>query len=558
MHLLECSKRVSYSSYIVYFFILIHIVLWTLIPFFLRPSLTHDALEGIAWGTQWQWGYNKHPILAAYLVAAAAKFLVNVTWSTYFVAQLAVGATFLAVWKLTRCLFTEQHALLATLSLEGVFFYNLNSFNFTPDTLQSPLWAWLAYAFYRALTTQALRHWLLVGLLMALSVLAKYQVLILLIPMFLFLCTQEKARQSFKQPGFYYSLSLTCLLLLPHFLWLMHHQWITWAYAVNSRNEYTSLRSHWSTLNYSLKYGVESLGNALGVIFLFWPFYAPYVRARYTSSPAVLNSPVIPNGVRDLRNQEQGANLGDLSQARDDELDVQDGGLGRAVTFNQQFLLFLGLGPFLLSLSLCILTGGHFPPRWSTPYFFLSGALIVLGLNPYVSTRNLRQFLITLLIVSLLLISSRAIIFAFPSLLKHEERSDAYYPNSRMALFFTDLWHRQYPHQPLRYLAGAHYLVAAAATYSPDHPIPYFNFSSQESSWVNESDFRRKGGLVLIDRDGYYNWDHSGQIGRTISNKIGHRFPQLQWLGYYTFKREKGNAPPITVGVAVLPPAEGA
>src|SRR5580704_12288122 len=154
-------KTPGSKKFIYYFwlFIFIHTLIWTHGPSLLSPTLRHDALEGITWGLQWQLGYSKHPFLTAWLCAGVTQLFGATGWPIYLLAQLAVSITFIAVWKLAQQILPPLHALIAALILEGVLFYNINSFNFTPDTLQSPLWALLSLFFYQALTKQTLSHW---------------------------------------------------------------------------------------------------------------------------------------------------------------------------------------------------------------------------------------------------------------------------------------------------------------------------------------------------------------------------------------------------------------
>ncbi len=193
-------------------FLGLHVLLWTLGPSLFRPSLTHDTIEGLAWGAQWQLGYNKHPFLAAWLSAGFSHVFNNTGWPVYLLAQLAVLATFLAVWCLLKRMMAPVYALIATLALEGVLFYNLNSFNFTPDTLQSPLWAWLVYFFYAAISQKRYRDWLGVGLLAGLCILAKYQSALLILTLFLYLLSQHSTRQHWRKPGIYLAIFIGLII----------------------------------------------------------------------------------------------------------------------------------------------------------------------------------------------------------------------------------------------------------------------------------------------------------------------------------------------------------
>jgi 4-amino-4-deoxy-L-arabinose transferase-like glycosyltransferase len=476
------------------------VLLWTFGPYVARPSLPHDTLEGITWGLQWQWGYNKHPFLTAWLAAGAAKLLGNGDWPIYLLAQSAVAFTFIAVWQLAKKMLPALHALIATLILDGVLFYNINSFNFTSDTLQSPLWALLSLFFYQALVSQKIYYWLLTGLFTALCICTKYQVIVLLLPM-LFLCLwNPTARASFIKPGIYCALFLFFLLISPHVVWLYQHDFITFTYARNSATEYTETKTIFGIVLYPLLALANQIFNISGIFILLWPFYTK------DKGPELINS------------------------------------------FQWQFLISLGFGPTLLSFLLCMLIGDYFPPRWSTPYFFLIGIMSIAYLKPKLSRKQIMQWTISIVLFSFLLFSVRMASLTF----FRRADSDAFFPNKEMALSLSKIWHQHYQ-VPLSYLAGSNYLVAMLTPYITDHPKPYLSWVENENPWINEAKLRKKGALFIWDEGQNYAWDKDSRENTHLPQSIVQRFPELKILPNAIFYRKSDNYP-IIIGIGLLPP----
>ena len=50
------------------FFLLLHLIVWTLIPTLTNNNLPLDTIEALAWGSNLDWGFNKHPPMSAFLV----------------------------------------------------------------------------------------------------------------------------------------------------------------------------------------------------------------------------------------------------------------------------------------------------------------------------------------------------------------------------------------------------------------------------------------------------------------------------------------------------------
>ena len=49
-----------------YIFIIVHLALWTITPTIVNQNLPLDTIEALAWGSNLDWGFNKHPPLSAF------------------------------------------------------------------------------------------------------------------------------------------------------------------------------------------------------------------------------------------------------------------------------------------------------------------------------------------------------------------------------------------------------------------------------------------------------------------------------------------------------------
>ena len=51
-----------------YLFLFSHLILWTAIPSLSNTNLPLDTIEALAWGSNIDWGFSKHPPLSAFAV----------------------------------------------------------------------------------------------------------------------------------------------------------------------------------------------------------------------------------------------------------------------------------------------------------------------------------------------------------------------------------------------------------------------------------------------------------------------------------------------------------
>ena len=67
-----------------------HIIIWILIPSFTNLNLPLDTIEALAWGSNLDWGFNKHPPFSAFAVELFYQVFGNQDWAYYFLSQLFI------------------------------------------------------------------------------------------------------------------------------------------------------------------------------------------------------------------------------------------------------------------------------------------------------------------------------------------------------------------------------------------------------------------------------------------------------------------------------------
>ena len=89
-------------------FLLSHVVIWVLIPTISNDNLPLDTIEALAWGSNLDWGFNKHPPLSAFAVEVFYQAFGNQDWAYYFLSQLCVVTGFFVVWKFSEDYFKNK------------------------------------------------------------------------------------------------------------------------------------------------------------------------------------------------------------------------------------------------------------------------------------------------------------------------------------------------------------------------------------------------------------------------------------------------------------------
>src|SRR3990167_944759 len=303
-----------------FIFLCVHLAAWTLVPALVRDNLPLDSIEGAIWGHQLEWGYDKNPFMTGWLTALAAFLDGYSGWMIYLFSQLSVAACLTFVWLLGKKIVTPIYALAAVLLLEALQYFNLHAIDFNDNTLELGLWAAAIYFFYHAVQKRTITTWLLTGVFLALSMMAKYYTLALIAALGLFLLRKENRAQLLSLPP-YLGLSAFLLIMTPHFYWLTQHEYITVAYMFDRASAIPSWVNH---LFFPAQFVWQQFEVLLPALIIFALLFLG--KEPRTESPR----PVV-------------------------------------AAFDRLFLLYAGLGPFVLTVILSFVMGIKLRAGWGMP-----------------------------------------------------------------------------------------------------------------------------------------------------------------------------------------------
>lgn len=475
-----------------------HVVLWTLMPALLHHNAPLDVSEAIAWGQQWQWGYDRDPYLVGWLAYSVSWLTGHSVWAIYLLSQVCVLTTFWAVWRLAVQLpLSQAQALVAVFLLEGVFYYNFATPEFNDNVLQLPLWALTVSFLYSALLSQRLLPWLLTGLWAGLALMAKYYTIMLMVPILIVILGTATGRQSFKSHGIYSAMLVGLLIIFPNIDWQYQHgfQYVGWALS-----RAPGVGAWYGHLSMPLLFGLTQLLVLLpGGLLYFWI-------------------------VRSL-------------QRRQSPLTAFDG----------IFLDLMAWGPLLTTLAYAAVTGTRMHSMWGMPLFSFAGLWLVCRFWPAIGELELRRASSGALFscfMALVIYSSSVLLP--PYLSGHAKKVS--YPAVELAELVEWVWHQHHA-QALPFVAGTpRELAATVAVYSKEHPIPFFDWDAVVCPWVDIDKMRRQGAVFVWDAEVF---------GNAVPVNIRKAYPQVGSptvfeLAWHT----KATIRPVRVGIALLPAAE--
>ena len=104
-------------------FIFSHLIIWTSVPSLTNNNLPLDLIEALAWGSNLDWGFNKHPPGSAFFTEMFYRIFGPQDWAYYLLSQIFVIIAFFYVFKLSNEIFKNSLlSLMSVLLLESIYF----------------------------------------------------------------------------------------------------------------------------------------------------------------------------------------------------------------------------------------------------------------------------------------------------------------------------------------------------------------------------------------------------------------------------------------------------
>ncbi|NDC43986.1 MAG: hypothetical protein EBZ71_02785 [Proteobacteria bacterium] len=347
---------------IFYLLCLYHLIIWTAVPYFSNKNLPLDVIEALAWGQDFNLGYNKHPPLSAWIPGFFFKIFGNKDWIYYLLSQVFIVISFIFLWKLSSFFFKKKsQILLSILSIEGIAFYTFETPQFNVNICQIPLWIGTVYFFLKSIKKNKISDWIFLGAFSALGFLTKYIFAYLLISLFFYLIFILIKDKKIKL-NFFYALLIFFLIITPHFIWL-------------TQNDFT-------TIYYALKRG------GLNEVSIYNHLLNPF---KFLINQIIILLPFIL-----------------LIYLLIKKVKIK-------LTLNNEkfiFLLFSFLLPFILILITSIITGSRIRTMWMIPFYSLIGIFFIFLYQDQINLKKSKNFiflLIIFLVLSPILYSLRSI-----------------------------------------------------------------------------------------------------------------------------------------------------
>ena len=403
---------------IFYIFATTHLILWTVVPTITNSNLPLDTIEALAWGSNLDWGFNKHPPLSAFFPEVFFQIFGPQDWAYYFLSQIFVVISFFIIFKLSQEILNDGTlSLLSVFLIEGIYFYNFTTPEFNVNVCQLPFWCLTVYYSWKIYNSKKIELYdcILLGAAAAFGILSKYLFVYLLVAidlLFAYLIFFKKTKKfDFK---YLVSLEVFFVILIPHIIWLFNNDFITIKYGfARAGLDEGQIMNH---LKYPLIFTLKQIGILVPFLILVW--------LLVKKIPKKFN-------------------------LKDEKL---------------LFLIFINLVPIVLVFMTALITGSKIRTMWMTPFYLFFGTLFIYLLKNQINIKKLNSFLIGFIFLFLL----SPILYGYVSISQTDKRTD--YPGKDIAIKVQMAWHEQHD-EPIKYVLGDEWAAGNLSYHINSRPI---------------------------------------------------------------------------------------
>ena len=386
------SNNTRNINNIYYIFIAVHLIFWTFIPSITNQNLPLDTIEALAWGSNLDWGFNKHPPMSAFFPEVFFQIFGSQDWIYYLLSQIFVLTSFYYVFKFSKEFFNNDLlGLISVLLIEAIYFYNFTTPEFNVNVCQLPFWSLTVYFSWKIYNGKEVRFTdcFLVGLFAAFGFLSKYLFVYLLASidlLFVYLIFIKKDRKfDFK---YLITLEVFLIVLVPHVIWLNNNEFITITYGLARTGlEQSILIDH---IKFPLIFLIKQVGLLIPFLILVW-LLVKKIKFKF---------------------------------------DLKDKRL--------LFLLAINILPILLIFLTSVVTGSKIRTMWMTPFYLFFGTLFIYVFQSQINIKKLKPFMIGFIFLFFL----SPILYAYVSISKDDKRTD--YPGKEIAIKTQYAWDQQF------------------------------------------------------------------------------------------------------------------
>ena len=472
----------------------VRFIIWTLAIYLTQPTLPLDVLEHLAWGREWRVVYSSHPGLPAWIDEA-----VHIVFNGSPLALSAIAPFFSclgmwAVWLLARDVIGDKvAAVVATLSLEGVFYFNVAAVEFNHNVAQTAAIALFFAAVWRAFERGG-GWWGVVGAAAAFAAYAKYSSVLPLACVLAWSLWSTSARACYRQPGPYIAFMVFAVLMMPNIWALAEINFLPLDFAMERARQAVEW---WQLAAFPAYFVLAQILACCVSLILCRLAVGRWRRGKQTLPPSI------------------------------------------------NYVATITFAPLLLAVLISAVMMLRFKSAWGAAMCSFVPLWFVMSRGGPI---NVHLWLRGLLSVAALSLTAHLLIFSAAPFITGKAKR-VHYPAQQIAAHLDEEWERRFPAHPLKFVIGDKHAATMVSYYSQWRPSAVINNDWQKTFWASPDELAKAGAVIvwMVD-NGKKRQEQPPIFAKNYPSAWRGKNFQVAWL-------TAAELPLLEVGWMVVPPA---
>lgn len=478
-----------------------HALLWAIATHFAEPAPPPQMAVTLALGREWFLGYAEMPPLAAW----TSETIYRATGSLFALRLASALCVALAGWIVflfARRVIGDRQGAIAVLLMVSIFPVAFPGSSLTGDLLLMPLVAAAFLAWWVAAGEKNPNAWVVLGAILGVTIYAGPQGLVLLVALAAVTVSSARMRavvaRSDALLSIAFGLFVFGFIAGPRLLWLWQNGWsnlLAGAGAGIAPGEMIS------PLRLSFGILLGHFGFAL-LVFLA----TAYAAKEKDNAPVFVREPT--------------------------------------ALASRRGVVALALAPALLALLALYGFDASARLQLFSPLLMLTGiAVVIIGGDRLIVRRQ--RFVGAIALIFLFAPPAMQLVFSFAPGWFGENRP-ANWPASALARTFNEIYQTR-TGRPLEFVVGERVQASQVSVLSVNRPRVFIDADRTRTPWIDEAEFKKKGGIVF--------WQIRGADNAPPQDYVA-RLPAFTEEAPLRLPWARGGGDPVRLGWAIVPPAQ--
>lgn len=211
--------------------ILLHVFLGTTL------NLTDDEAYYWTWSQHLDISYYDHPPMVAYFIKFFTMIFGNTNLAVRLPAISTIAIVSILIDRIIRYLYKDkQKAFIGVVIFNFIPIFSMASIMTLPDIPLILFYSLTLYFFIRLIYEKKAQLWYLIGGLVGLGLLSKYNMFMVYPAVFAYLIIDKKERFWLKRKEPYLAFIFSLLFFIPVIIWNINHNWLSFSFHLYQRH----------------------------------------------------------------------------------------------------------------------------------------------------------------------------------------------------------------------------------------------------------------------------------------------------------------------------------